>query len=136
MSKLLSALFATAMLGTTYGAYAGDGACNHAKKDVNAAVATDRMQLASGYPESGANTTGSGNMADDTGSAGNTGSGDATTGNRTNRSGSGASGGTGSAGADATGTGSADAATTGTSNTDNSPSGSGTSGSGASSGDM
>lgn len=132
MSKLLSALFATAMLGTTYGVYAGDGACNHAKKDVNAAVETDRLQLASGYPESGANTTGAGDMTDDTGATGNTSSGatDATTGTR---SGTGASGGTGSTG---TGTDATDATTSGSTATDNSPTGSGTSGSGATTGDM
>jgi hypothetical protein len=135
MSKPLTALVTSILLGVSYGALAGDGACNHNKeKDANHVSLTEGS---SRMVASGPTGAGTGDTYDNSGTTGT----GANTSNTGDTGGTGASGGTGSTdmdsdvdtlGNDASGTGTG----TGADTVDNDAVGSGTSGAGTTSGGM
>ena len=142
MSNFTATLLGVALAATTYTAAAGDGACNHPGKQVNASQNADKLLLASGMPEAGgsgsAGGTGTTDASGDMVDSHSTGSTDANTRpssrDRMDRSGSGSSGGTGSTGAGTSSSGSTGSDTSGSGSMDNSTSGAGTGSTDSSSG--
>ena len=134
MSKPLTALLTSILLGVSYGAVAGDGACNQ-NKDKHVSLTESSSRLIA----SGPTGAGTGDTYDNTGTTGSPGTGANTT-DTDDMGGTGASGSTGSTD---TGTTNADAMRNDASGTgtdtdamDNNATGAGTSDSGASTGGM